>query len=173
MKKGKTYPARLILFADEFSESLPIWLNGFVEEYDLTSPTVFQFCKEARILNDYVSSFDRKYKQARIVYIFNEKGLLLHKLHTQGPCFKIATSADSQMLKRYSDQLYRYLEIDKLCFQSRMISMYFFQRTKLPKTNNLKKSLDLSFKEFEGCQIHFLHLVKKSISEFIDPNFSV
>ena len=121
MKKAKKYPARLILFGDEFSENLPDWLEGIVEEYDLTQPTALRFCEEASILHDYVSYFDKEYKQARIVYHFNEKGLTLHRLYTFGPCFKVASLADSQKLQRYSKQLYRFIEIDDLCYQSILI----------------------------------------------------
>ena len=173
MKKSKTYPARLILFGDEFSENLPDWLEGMVEEYDLTSRAAFKYCKEAGILHDYVSHFDKDYNQARIVYHFNEIGLLLHRLYTFGPCFKIATLADSRKLERYSAQLYRYMEIDDLCYETRQLSSSFCKKIKLPKTNDLKKVLDSSFREFEDSQTHFLHLAKKAITEFIDSNFSV
>ena len=173
MKKAKNYPARLILFGDEFSENLPEWLEGMVEEYDLTQPTALRFCEEASILHDYVSYFDKEYKQARIVYHFNEKGLTLHRLYTFGPCFKVASSADSQKLQRYSKQLYRFIEIDDLCYQSRLISRDFCQQTKLNKASELKQKLELAFEEFEGGQYCFLHLAKMAITEFINLNFSV
>ena len=64
-------------------------------------------------------------------------------------------------------------QIDDLSYQSRLISRDFCQQTKLNKTSDLKKKLELAFEEFEGGQYCFLHLAKMAITEFINLNFSV
>lgn len=172
MVKKKSYVPRLILFGNHFNHSVLDLMGGMVEEFDLSNND-FGSMMEANVLLQYVTHFKERYSKAVIVYAYDEKGLIFHHMHMEGPCFKLQNTDDVRKLKLIRSVMNDVLLANFTNASLIQMSAAICKRVKfLPNISN-KKALNASCTVATNAQNLMVANAKQVIVDFMAVNFLV